>query len=46
MHKIRYAPVDVCTAIYGSVSGAKFDSSIGQWIVPCDAEIDVALQFG
>ncbi|KAI6119350.1 aspartic peptidase domain-containing protein [Pisolithus croceorrhizus] len=39
-----YAPVDVCTAIYGGVAGAQYDSSIGQWVVPCDAEIDMALQ--
>ncbi|KIK97871.1 hypothetical protein PAXRUDRAFT_135417 [Paxillus rubicundulus Ve08.2h10] len=39
-----YAPVDVCTAIYGGVPGAQYDSSLGQWVVPCDAEIDMALQ--
>ncbi|KAI0693590.1 aspartic peptidase domain-containing protein [Cytidiella melzeri] len=41
-----YAPEAVCTAIYGAVPGASYDSSIGQWIVPCDVEIDIALQFG
>lgn len=41
----RYAPTDACTAIYGSVSGAQYDSSLGQWVVPCDAEINMALQF-
>ncbi|KAI0347326.1 acid protease [Trametopsis cervina] len=41
-----YAPEAVCNAIYGSVSGANFDSSLGQWTVPCSAEIDIALQFG
>jgi hypothetical protein len=40
----RYAPSEVCKAIYGGISGAKYDSSLGQWIVPCDAEIDMALQ--
>ncbi|OAX43499.1 acid protease [Rhizopogon vinicolor AM-OR11-026] len=40
-----YAPTDVCQAIYGGVSGAKYDSSLGQWVVPCDTEIDIALQF-
>lgn len=40
----RYAPPEVCNAIYGGVSGAKYDSSLGQWVVPCDAEIDMALQ--
>lgn len=33
-------------AIYGGIDGAKFDSSQQQWIVPCDAEVDMALQFG
>ncbi|KAF9221963.1 acid protease [Gyrodon lividus] len=39
-----YAPVDVCTAIYGGVPGAQYEPNLGQWIVPCDAEIDMALQ--
>ncbi|KAK7695439.1 hypothetical protein QCA50_000075 [Cerrena zonata] len=39
-----YTTVEVCNAIYGSVSGAKYDSSLGQWVVPCDAEINMALQ--
>lgn len=39
-----YAPTDACAAIYGGVSGAQYDSSLGQWVVPCDAEIDMALQ--
>ncbi|KAF7794539.1 hypothetical protein EIP86_005673 [Pleurotus ostreatoroseus] len=41
-----YASEDVCNAIYGNVDGAQYDSSLGQWVVPCDAEVDVALQFG
>ena len=40
----RYASPEICSAIYGGVSGAKYDSSLGQWVVPCDAEIDMALQ--
>ncbi|KAH7887744.1 aspartic peptidase domain-containing protein [Phlebopus sp. FC_14] len=39
-----YAPVDACTAIYGGVPGAQFNPTLGQWAVPCDVEIDVALQ--
>lgn len=39
-----YAPVDVCKAIYSGVAGAQYDSSLGQWVVPCNAEIDMALQ--
>ncbi|KAG5646556.1 hypothetical protein DXG03_002859 [Asterophora parasitica] len=41
-----YAPKAICDAIYGSISGARFDESIGQWIVPCDHEINMALQIG
>ncbi|KAI0053640.1 acid protease [Auriscalpium vulgare] len=40
-----YAPSDVCQAIYGNIPGAAYDSALGQWSVPCNAEIDVALQF-
>jgi saccharopepsin len=41
-----YASVDFCNAIYGGVPGARYDSSLLQWVVPCNAEIDMALQFG
>ncbi|KAL0579550.1 hypothetical protein V5O48_002479 [Marasmius crinis-equi] len=41
-----YAPTEVVEAIYGGVSGAYLDKSLGQWIVPCNAEIDIALQIG
>ncbi|EGN93043.1 hypothetical protein SERLA73DRAFT_64735, partial [Serpula lacrymans var. lacrymans S7.3] len=40
-----YAPTEVCQAIYGNISGAQYNSGLGQWVVPCDAEIDMALQF-
>lgn len=40
-----YAPTEVCQAIYGGVSGAQYNSALGQWTVPCDTEIDMALQF-
>ncbi|CAK5262722.1 unnamed protein product [Mycena citricolor] len=39
-----YATTEICDAIYGSVGGAHFDSDLSQWVVPCDAEIDIALQ--
>lgn len=39
-----YAPPEVCDAIYSGVNGAKYDSGLGQWVVPCDAEIDMAIQ--
>lgn len=41
----RYAPPDVCEAIYGNIPGAKLDPKLQQWVVPCDAEVDMALQF-
>ncbi|KIY49197.1 acid protease, partial [Fistulina hepatica ATCC 64428] len=39
-----YAPTEICKAIYGDIDGASYDASLGQWIVPCDYEIDIALQ--
>ncbi|KAI0352889.1 acid protease [Trametes cingulata] len=41
-----YAPKAVCDAMYGNIQGASYSSTLGQWVVPCDAEVDVALQFG
>ncbi|KAF9009070.1 aspartic peptidase domain-containing protein [Cyathus striatus] len=41
-----YAPTNICEAIYGNVTGASYDSTINQWVVPCDAEINMALQIG
>ncbi|TBU33278.1 acid protease [Dichomitus squalens] len=41
-----YATKEVCDAIYGNTQGASYNSALGQWVVPCDAEVDIALQFG
>jgi len=41
-----YAPKTICDTIYGSIPGAKYDPKIGQWVVPCDYEVDMALQIG
>ncbi|KAF8222162.1 acid protease [Tricholoma matsutake] len=41
-----YAPKEICAAIYSNVTGAQYDESLGQWVVPCDYEIDMALQIG
>ncbi|OBZ76690.1 Aspartic protease [Grifola frondosa] len=41
-----YAPKAVCDALYGNITGAQYSSALGQWIVPCSAEVDMALQFG
>ncbi|RDB22850.1 Aspartic protease [Hypsizygus marmoreus] len=41
-----YAPKAICDAIYSSIPGAKYDSSLNQWVVPCDYEVDMALQIG
>ncbi|KAH9999943.1 aspartic peptidase domain-containing protein [Russula vinacea] len=39
-----YASSEVCDAIYGKVSGAQLDPQSGLWSVPCNTEIDVAMQ--
>ncbi|KAI0660918.1 acid protease [Cubamyces menziesii] len=41
-----YAPKDVCDALYSGVQGAAYNSDLGMWVVPCDAEVDIALQLG
>ncbi|KAJ7507805.1 aspartic peptidase domain-containing protein [Mycena galericulata] len=41
-----YAPTAICDAIYSGVSGAQYSADLGQWVVPCEAEVDIALQFG
>ncbi|KAJ7276396.1 aspartic peptidase domain-containing protein [Mycena haematopus] len=38
-----YAPTEICQAIYGGVPGAQYNASLGQWTLPCDAEVDIAL---
>ncbi|KAJ7047377.1 aspartic peptidase domain-containing protein [Mycena alexandri] len=40
-----YAPQAICDAIYSGAAGAQFDASLGQWTLPCDTEVDIALQF-
>lgn len=41
-----YVSQEIGDAIYGGVPGATFDSSLGQYTVPCGSEIDVAIQIG
>lgn len=41
-----YAPTDMVDAIYTDVPGAYFDPAIQYWRVPCDAEINMAVQIG
>ncbi|KAI5120673.1 hypothetical protein M0805_006962 [Coniferiporia weirii] len=41
-----YCSVDIAQNIYGSINGATYDDIQGFWTVPCDAEVDMALQFG
>ncbi|KAF7332207.1 Acid protease [Mycena kentingensis (nom. inval.)] len=38
-----YAPTEICESIYGNIPGAYLTG--GQWVVPCNYEIDIALQF-
>ncbi|PCH41241.1 acid protease [Wolfiporia cocos MD-104 SS10] len=40
-----YAPTEICNAIYGDVEGAEYHADMGMWVVPCSAEVDIALQF-
>lgn len=39
-----YAPKAICDAIYGDIPGAYYDSQIGQWVIPCSYEVNMALQ--
>lgn len=41
-----YGPASVVNQIYSGISGASYSTAIGQWVVPCSAEVDMALQFG
>ncbi|KAF5363696.1 hypothetical protein D9756_000629 [Leucocoprinus leucothites] len=41
-----YAPKSITDAIYANITGAKFDEKSNQWLVPCDHEVDIALQIG
>jgi len=39
-----YVSADIAQNIYGNVPGAQFSSALQQWVVPCTAEIDMAIQ--
>ncbi|TFY72990.1 hypothetical protein EVG20_g34 [Dentipellis fragilis] len=39
-----YAPSAICQAIYGNIPGALLDARLGMWTLPCNVEIDIALQ--
>ncbi|KAH9077103.1 acid protease [Lactarius deliciosus] len=39
-----YASPEVSNAIYGNIPGAQLDSQTGLWSVPCNVEIDAAIQ--
>jgi len=41
-----YAPKAICEAIYGNIPGAAYDPTLLTYTVPCNAEIDMALQIG
>jgi len=41
-----YVTKEVADALYSNIPGATFDSSSGFWNLPCDAEVDMALQIG
>ncbi|KAI9467080.1 acid protease [Lactarius psammicola] len=39
-----YASPEVSNAIYGNIPGAQLDSQTGLWSLPCNVEIDAAIQ--
>ena len=39
-----YAPPEVCQNIYGGIPGATYDLISQLWLIPCNQEVDVALQ--
>jgi len=39
-----YAPPEVCHAIYGDIPGAQLDPESKLWLIPCNTEIDAAVQ--
>ncbi|KAJ8509332.1 hypothetical protein ONZ45_g8504 [Pleurotus djamor] len=39
-----YAPKAICDELYANIPGAQYDSRMGQWNIPCDAEVNIALQ--
>jgi len=41
-----YVSKEICDALYSNIPGAMFDTPSGYWTVPCDAEVDMALQIG
>ncbi|KAJ1308995.1 hypothetical protein OPQ81_004677 [Rhizoctonia solani] len=41
-----YASEEFCRNIYSSIPGATFSSALGQWVVPCNQEINLGLTIG
>lgn len=39
-------PRHVADAIYGVVEGAEYDTSHGWWVIPCQQELNVSVNFG
>lgn len=38
-----YAPKAIVDAMYGSIDSAEYSQDLGQWVVPCDSEVDVSV---
>ncbi|CCO28110.1 hypothetical protein BN14_02102 [Rhizoctonia solani AG-1 IB] len=38
-----YASEEFCKNIYSTIPGAKFSSTLGQWVVPCEEEVNLGL---
>jgi saccharopepsin len=41
-----YASEDFCKNLYSAVPGATFSSTLGQWVVPCNQEVNLGLSIG
>ncbi|EJD36256.1 acid protease [Auricularia subglabra TFB-10046 SS5] len=43
---LSFIPKEITDLIYSGVPGAKYASTVGVWVVPCTASIDVAFTIG
>ncbi|KAG8689477.1 hypothetical protein FRC09_012411, partial [Ceratobasidium sp. 395] len=41
-----YASEEFCKNLYSRIPGATFSSALGQWVVPCDQEVNIGLSIG
>ncbi|QRV72918.1 aspartyl protease [Ceratobasidium sp. AG-Ba] len=41
-----YASQEFCKNLYSGIPGASYSSVLGQWVVPCNQEVDIGLSIG